>query len=655
MNTIINRNQTLPVATQDSSKVLQVDALVTRFIEEASDPKTLAALTVGSLSYRGVKTLIMGSELLSVQAGRALRPLAIFSGLGAEVISYEGVSRGFLSLSGDSSNPDLWKWNGEGGWAKGLATSAVTFSSLKGAGSLVAGENWIFQQAFQSSAMVAGRQLTATIGLTAKPQGDLGQQWLEAAVTNLQMTSGMSLAQGIAPGLFALERSLDLWQALSSERATGWSPLSTAPASASIVNEGVNLHSEGMSPFSKWKSGSLQMAGPREKGLTSQRPGQIPSAPPLNENQLRSEKEFQKIKLVALGDIHSDWQSVQKILDHEFPEGNGTSLSVGDLETYPPLLNGHQLHFIYGNHENFPLVAQMHAGRVPSNKNYHPIFAGDLLRLGDLNISGLPGNYSPKFFEKPRKAPPKHFLPEHFDKAKALPFPLDIFLIHEAPKDVGFRKGGKDLGNPLLTGLIEYLNPRLVFFGHHHRRFEGIVGDTRIVGLDYPKRSYVVIDYDPLLDRLELTEKVANPIDTDGKQFQFPWEEGKNEGARLLFKGGFSVEKEKRIQELLETRYRDSVIQTMEKHLLTEVTGKDEDEKTFRAKTRASLAVNESLPFVARYMARLEEDPKLSIDDRKKILGEIFEEMTPNSLPAEISDDVRAFGEFLKALKIQKP
>jgi len=29
--------------------------------------------------------------------------------------------------------------------------------------------------------------------------------------------------------------------------------------------------------------------------------------------------------------------------------------------------------------------------------------------------------------------------------------------------------------------------------------------------------------------------------------------------------------------------------------------------------------------------------------------------MTPDSLPTEISDDVRAFGEFLKALKVEKP
>jgi hypothetical protein len=135
--------------------------------------------------------------------------------------------------------------------------------------------------------------------------------------------------------------------------------------------------------------------------------------------------------------------------------------------------------------------------------------------------------------------------------------------------------------------------------------------------LDYPKRSYVVLDYDPKSDRLELTEKVADPLDTEGKEFQFPWEKGKKDGARLMFMGGFTVDKEKRIQELLETRYRESVIETMGKHLISEVTGKDEAEKTFRAQTRAALAVNQSLPFVARYVARLEAEPNLSIEERK--------------------------------------
>jgi hypothetical protein len=40
------------------------------------------------------------------------------------------------------------------------------------------------------------------------------------------------------------------------------------------------------------------------------------------------------------------------------------------IETYPPLSTLHQLHFIYGNHEDYSLVGKMRAGRRLESK-YH--------------------------------------------------------------------------------------------------------------------------------------------------------------------------------------------------------------------------------------------------------------------------------------------
>jgi hypothetical protein len=240
MNSILARNA-LNGPMETASFANRIDGLVARFIEEAADPKVLAAITVGSLGYRASRGLVMGSEGLALKLGQGLRPLAVFSGLGVEVSSFEGVHRGLSSINGDNSNPNLWNWNGEGGWAKGLATSAVTFGSLKGAGALGTEENLIFQHVFQASAMVSIRFATGALGLVPKPQGGIGEQFLEAETTNLQLSAGMGLAYRLAPEIFALERGLDLSLAIV-PRATGRSPLQMVPALASLANDGINPH-----------------------------------------------------------------------------------------------------------------------------------------------------------------------------------------------------------------------------------------------------------------------------------------------------------------------------------------------------------------------------------------------------------------------------
>ncbi len=216
------------------------------------------------------------------------------------------------------------------------------------------------------------------------------------------------------------------------------------------------------------------------------------------------------MKLVLLGDIHDKWKTVGKILDHEFPEGGGTVLCVGDLVTYPEIKNN-KFYFVYGNHENLEKI-----GSLGKNTNgLIPIYTGDRITLPDgRTIAGICGNFSPRFYETQEKN--KYIKKSEIGKITSLE-KIDILLSHEAPFGVGVSKFGKDVGQPIITEVVSRLKPRLAFFGHHHMYFEGKYNGTKIVGLDYPKRSYVVLEtYDFSIKKVEAT--------LVGKEYKFDWQ-----------------------------------------------------------------------------------------------------------------------------------
>jgi NAD(P)-dependent dehydrogenase (short-subunit alcohol dehydrogenase family)/acyl dehydratase len=181
----------------------QVDSLVGGFAQQATDWRSLAAMMAGGMTYRLGR---MGA--MATGTGR-LASLGI--GLGAEVTAFEMTNRSLSSLTGDSrSSHNLWRWDGQGGIRQGLLSSLVTFGTLKGAGRLAQGENVVVQHLVQDTGMVMGHQVSASFGITDRPQGTLVEQFLHAEVTNLQMGAGMSLAHSFAPGIQGLEQGLDL-------------------------------------------------------------------------------------------------------------------------------------------------------------------------------------------------------------------------------------------------------------------------------------------------------------------------------------------------------------------------------------------------------------------------------------------------------------
>jgi calcineurin-like phosphoesterase family protein len=634
-----------------SSLQSQVDGMVGGFAEQATDWRSLSAMMTGGIAYRlgRIGAVAAGTGHL-VSAG---------IGLGAEVSAFEMTNRSLTALTGDGAfHPNLWRWEGQGGIRQGLLSSLITFGSLKGAGQLAQGENVMVQHLLQDTGMVLGHQVSGAFGIAERPHENLVEQFLHAEATNLQFGAGLALAHSLAPGLHGLERGLDLSLFSQTPPLSLWQLRTMGNLALATAGETPNSDPTGSpSPLPTNLLAMVSKKGEDEgKVIPFRRPEKMPI--PADETSQAPQKHEGPVKIVALGDIHAKWPKVQSILKHEFPEGEGTVLSVGDLVSYPQLPQGIEFFFVHGNHENFKTVDALHRNGEPSLRNYHPIFAGDQVNLGGLTVAGLPGVFSDYYFLNPKEAPLGYWTPERVGAFGLLAHRVDILLMHEAPKDVGFTKDGEDLGNPLLTSLIEYLNPRLVFFGHHHQRFEGRLGETRIVGLDYPKRSYAVLEYDPQSQSLawefRLADKAPYGKSKRNMEFKFPWEPGGKEVTVVSSREVIPMDREKRIESLLKEKHVETVKDELTQTILAEIKDSKIEDKPFAARIRASSSINTVLPFVVRYAAALEAKPNLPLEKRQELIGKAYDEMTAGLMPQAAPDLVRAFEALLKALEIVK-
>src|SRR4030095_10941732 len=124
----------------------QVDGLVGSFNQQATDWRSLSAMTAGGMAYRAGRIGVMG-----LGNGSVLRAASVGLGLTAEVSTFEFTHRGLAALGGrprGGGPANLWSWNGPGGIRQGLFQSFITFGALKGAGRLAQGQNLIAHPLF---------------------------------------------------------------------------------------------------------------------------------------------------------------------------------------------------------------------------------------------------------------------------------------------------------------------------------------------------------------------------------------------------------------------------------------------------------------------------------------------------------------------------
>jgi uncharacterized protein len=209
----------------------------------------------------------------------------------------------------------------------------------------------------------------------------------------------------------------------------------------------------------------------------------------------------------ALGDIHGDFVSVQRIVgDHpEIPFW----LCVGDIADDRGRYQDFDapVYWIKGNNENFDVIA---AGTLPANLHYIP--NAHILTIQHVRVAGLGGTFAPTWYETPAADLPypggpggrvrddkrRHFVREEVDACRAMR-DIDVLLTHEAPRPYFVSApAGKgrpnDAGKTPINEVLASMQPRLHFFGHHHRFSENDRQGVRSVGLDLVSRSYLLID-----------------------------------------------------------------------------------------------------------------------------------------------------------------
>lgn len=188
--------------TLRSASQAQMEGLISGFVEQSTDWRSLAALMAGGVAYRlgraGAFAVLPGSVS---PLSHGIAPLV---GLASEVTAFQGVTDAL------SPSPLAGEGRGEGGYWSRWTTSFVQFGLLKVGGAAVVQQNVFVRHLLQDTSMVAGHQLTTRLGWTSAPEGNLAEQFLHAEVTNLQLIVGMGLVHGAAPGFSMLERGLEL-------------------------------------------------------------------------------------------------------------------------------------------------------------------------------------------------------------------------------------------------------------------------------------------------------------------------------------------------------------------------------------------------------------------------------------------------------------
>lgn len=359
-------------------------------------------------------------------------------------------------------------------------------------------------------------------------------------------------------------------------------------------------------------------------------------------------------KLVVVGDVHSKWGAVQDVMDHEFPKGNGSLLSTGDFITYPGIRNGHRVHFVHGNHDREQQLLALHSKKHEVGATYHPLFAGEIAKLGGLSIAGLPGVFAKTYFESSERPPLKYFTRHLVDVMLSMQRSIDILLMHDAPSGIGFPSEDSPMGDPFQRSIVEHLKPRVVIFGHHHMPFLGNIGATKIIGMDYPHRSYLTLEFDPRTEKITVQRhiaKIGEEKKAKGKGYQYPWQSGISASgdSTVLFDRRIPMGLEQDIEAALQSKHRASVQSILKEKILGNVP-EDANDRDRMASDRTALVLNEAIPFAAKYVAAVTEKPELATQEKEKLISTIYDQMCGKAVASSVDDLLLAFQECLKAL-----
>ena len=208
-------------------------------------------------------------------------------------------------------------------------------------------------------------------------------------------------------------------------------------------------------------------------------------------------------RFAALGDIHTDWSLVDKLIE-QFPREKFPDMALYQIGDFGIGLPGHRatpgniyvpdpelkpresyddrFGFIRGNHDS-PILAATHP-------NYLGDFGTDP-RTGIFFVSGARSN------DKQERIEGRDWWEAEELSMRQCTAALDaymqarpkIVISHDAPPEIVARVKShhvddKSRTQQLLGALLENHRPRLWIFGHHHKAWQETIRDTTFVCLD---------------------------------------------------------------------------------------------------------------------------------------------------------------------------
>ena len=190
------------------------------------------------------------------------------------------------------------------------------------------------------------------------------------------------------------------------------------------------------------------------------------------------------MKVLALGDCHSRFKEVLSIIDKEQPDTIiqvGDLCEVADLDKYAVKFFREwesKLYYVRGNHDEWDMTF----GNVLNGLHI----------INGRRVVGLSGMYRSKYLSKHNK---KYWSAKDLIQLSHLTN-VDLFISHEPFYGVGVKKRRKDVGIPILTHVIDYMQPRVALFGHNHKFKLSFYKNTIAISLPPPRKGYGILEYD---------------------------------------------------------------------------------------------------------------------------------------------------------------
>ncbi len=233
-------------------------------------------------------------------------------------------------------------------------------------------------------------------------------------------------------------------------------------------------------------------------------------------------RTIEPVLLIGIGDAHGSFAPLFEAARRE--PGARALLQVGDLTAGKPGREPHPgddptllarlplpLVWVHGNHERWEYLGFGDVGAEPERAAgeraaAQPATPGVHLWPGQeyvvpgtrITIVGLPGNFAPTWYERPKPFPGDRV--RHFNAADVAALSRfrhpSVLLMHEAFRGQAPGKLGA-MGVPVLAELVRQLQPEVCLTGHHHTGIVTEYGPTLAIALPRAEAGYVRLWFAP--------------------------------------------------------------------------------------------------------------------------------------------------------------